>query len=79
MLLINLFLAYLQIIESRFSSTDYTQQTLLSTWLVEIYLYELNSVYDSSSYKSIKDSLRDWFKLKLNFLDKVIYFYYKLL
>jgi len=79
MLLINLFLAYLQIVESRFSSTDYTQQTLLSTWLVEIYLYELNSVYDSSSYKSIKDSLRDWFKLKLNFLDKVIYFYYKLL
>ncbi len=44
---------------------------LVSTWLVEIYLHELNLAYDSYEIKSIKDSLRDLLRIKLNYLDKV--------
>jgi len=61
----------LQIIDGRFSSFDHTQRSLIATWLVEIYLNELNNVHDSSSFKMIKDNLRDWLKVKLDCLDKV--------
>ena len=65
-------IVYLKIIDGRFTSFDHTQRALIATWLVEIYLNELNNVHDSSVYKHIKEDLRDWLKQKLECLDKVI-------
>ncbi len=70
-LIISILLAYLQIIDGRFGHVDHTQRSLIATWLVEIYLNELNNAHDSSNYKMIKDSLRDWLRVKLDCLDKV--------
>ena len=57
--------------ESKFSDHDYTQRSLIDTWLVEIYLNDINNTIDSDSFKRLSDNLKELLKLKEKYLDKV--------
>ena len=60
-------------IENKFSDNDFTQRSLIDTWLVELYLNEINNADDSLSSKSLSDNLKELLKLKEKYLDKVIF------
>lgn len=61
---------YLKLVDNqRFKDSDHTQKSLISTWLVEIYLNELNNTNDTNSLMGIKSSLSELMKEKKDFLD----------
>lgn len=57
--------------ESKYSDHDYTQRSLIDTWLVELYLNDINITSDSDSFKRLSDNLKELLKLKEKYLDKV--------
>lgn len=58
-------------IENKFSDNDFTQRSLIDTWLIELYLNEINNADDSLSSKNLSDNLKELLKLKEKYLDKV--------
>lgn len=61
---------YLQIVDSqRFKDSDLMQKSLIGTWLIEIYLNELNNTTDSNALYTIKKNLSDLMMEKKEFLD----------
>jgi hypothetical protein len=63
---------YLEIVDNlRFKDSDKTQRSLIATWLVEIYINELNNCTDNNQKISIKNDLNKLMKEKKDFLDSV--------
>lgn len=46
-----------------------TQKTLITTWLTEIFLHELNSTKDSADFRKLKDKFMNFMKDNINNLD----------
>lgn len=62
---------YLSLIDKQLPADScITQKTLLATWLLEIYLHELNNTNNSTSFKNLKDKFKVFINEKLEFLDK---------
>jgi len=60
--------------ENKFSEQDFTQRSLIDTWLVEIYLNEINNSNDLEAFSALSYNLKELLQLKEKYLDKVIYF-----
>jgi hypothetical protein len=67
-------LVYLEVMENKFSEQDFTQRSLIDTWLVEIYLNEINNSNDLEAFSALSYNLKELLQLKEKYLDKVIYF-----
>lgn len=64
-------MTYLMLIsETRLKKTEKTQMCLISTWMVEIYLYQINSLKLADDIKKKSQELIDFLKEKEEFLDK---------
>jgi hypothetical protein len=63
-------IVYLEIVDNlRFKDSDKTQKSLIATWLIEIYINELNNTTDNNQKISIKNDLSKLMKEKRDFLD----------
>ena len=60
--------------ENKFSEQDFTQRSLIDTWLVEIYLNEINNSNDLEAFSALSYNLKELLQLKEKYLDNVIYF-----
>jgi hypothetical protein len=62
----------LEIIDNqRFRDSDRTQKSLLSTWLIEIHLNDLNNCVDSTQNNLIRNDLLRLMREKKDYLDTV--------
>ena len=55
--------------QQRIKDSDHTQKSLIGTWLIEIYLNELNNTSDTNNILTTKNNLSELMKEKKDYLD----------